>query len=52
MVNEGIEVNFVFFYHLSILHSEPWCALAGFPLVCISLLDSVAGGDNTYRNVT
>ena len=32
------------FYHLSILRFEPWCAHAGMPLVCIPLLDSVAGG--------
>ena len=36
---------FFFFNHLSILRFEPWCTLAGMPLVCISLLDSVAGGD-------
>ena len=48
-VNQGIEVNFVVvvFYHLSILRFEPLCTLAGFSLVCIPLLDSVAGGDKT-----
>ena len=35
------------FYHLSILRFEPWCTLAGMPLVCIPLLDSVVGGDKT-----
>ena len=43
----GMELNFMFFYHLSILNSEPWCTLAGMPIVCIPLLDSVAGGDKT-----
>ena len=44
-VNQGIEVNFLFFYHLSVFCFEPWCTLAGVLLVCIPLLDSVVGGD-------
>ena len=43
-VSQGMELNF-FFYHLSILRFEPWCTLAGMPLVYNPLLDSVAGGD-------
>ena len=57
-VNQGIEVNFVLFLSnfvnfvnfsklCFILRFEPWCTLAGMPLVCIPLLDSVAGGDKT-----
>ena len=42
-----MELNLVFFYRLSILCFEPWCALAGMLLVCIHLLDLVAGGDKT-----
>ena len=38
-INQGIEINFVLF-----LSPE---YIAGMPLVCIPLLDSVAGGDKT-----
>ena len=46
-VNQGIKVNFVLFLSREYIRFEPWCTLAGIPLVCIPLLDSVAGGGKT-----
>ena len=43
MVSQGIEVNLVFLSHLSILHFEPSCALAGFS-ACVHPLVGLSGG--------
>ena len=50
MVNEGIEVNLVF-YHLRILHFEPWCALAG-GSACVHPLLGGWGQNVTKRYLT
>ena len=47
IINQGMELNFMLFYYLTMLRFDPWCTLAAMPLVYIPLLDSVAGGDKT-----
>ena len=34
-VNQGMELNFFFLNHLSILRFEPWCTLAGTDATCV-----------------
>ena len=41
-ISEGIELNFVF-YHLNILHFEPWCIFAGVS-ACVHPLVGLGGG--------